>query len=81
MFERFFSKNKKETPIPDAKVAEKRMKAMRENFLNSIRYEPQTAIIGLAKKLVKKETKVENLTDSQLDAMLAYYRNKLNTSC
>ena len=81
MFKGFFSKKEqKESPEDRAKIAEERMKAAREKFLNSIRYIPQTYIIDLAKKVINKTTTIESLTDDQLDVMIAYYKNKLNVS-
>ena len=76
MINEFFSKKKE---IEDNNY-EENVGRNTNSFLESIKVEINTFIVVLAQRVKSKELKIKDLTDSQLNQMLDYYRNKFNNS-
>lgn len=76
MINEIFSKNKE---IEDNNY-EENVRKNTNSFLESIKVEINPFIVVLAQRVKSKELKIKDLTDSQLNQMLDYYRNRFNNN-
>lgn len=77
-FSNLFSKNEIKTlDVPENKIETNEKE---DNFLDSIKVKDNSYTISLTNKILKNEMKIKDLTDSELDDMISYYKNKLATN-
>ena len=73
----FFKKEIKSLDIPEEK---KESDYKSNDFLENIKVKDNSYTISLSNKILKNEMKIEDLSDSELDDMISYYKNKLATN-
>lgn len=50
------------------------------DFFESIKVKDNSYTISLSNKILNNEMKIEDLSDSELDDMISFYKNKLATN-
>ena len=74
-FLNLFNKNEiKSLDIPEIKIETNTKK---DDFLESIKVKDNSYTISLSNRILKNEMKIKDLSDSELDDMISFYKNKL----